>query len=70
MAPDDDNEEIKTSISLYLPLMDVSRITPMNKDILDVSCETLDSRLFPKTLCFDTKLVTTRKYNPRRRKTS
>ena len=42
--------------------MDVAWLTPMNKTLQDVACQTLDPKLFPKTLYSDTKFVTTRKY--------
>ena len=42
--------------------MDVSRLTVMNKTLLDLACETLDPKLFLKTLSSNTKFVTTRKY--------
>ena len=43
--------------------------TPMNKTLLGVSCETLDPKLFPKTLCYDTKFVTTQKFTIGKRRT-
>ena len=45
-----------------LLLMDVSLLTPINKTLLNVPCETLDDRLFPKNICYDTKYVRTRMY--------
>ena len=48
-----------------LSLMDVSRLTPMNKTLVDVDCETMDPKLFTKTLC----LVMTCKYNLEERST-
>lgn len=45
-----------------LLLIDVSRIILMNKTLLDVACETIEPKLFFKTLYFDTNFVTTRDY--------
>ena len=45
-----------------LSLMGVLRLTPMNKILLDVASETFNPKIFPKTLCSDTKFITTRKY--------
>ena len=42
--------------------MDVSWLTPMNKALLDVACESLDPKLFPQNLCSNTKFVMIRKY--------
>ena len=42
--------------------MDVSRLTPMKKILLDVACVTLDFKVFTKTICSITKFVTILKY--------
>ena len=43
------NEEGETLSSYIISLMDVLRLTQINKIVLDMACEYLDLKLFTKT---------------------
>ena len=51
---------MKVLSSYSLSLIDMSRLTPMNKTILDVDHETLNPKTIFIILCSDTKFVMTR----------
>lgn len=59
------NEESEIQSSYSLSLMGMSRLTLMNEILIDMYCETLEHKLFPKNLYSDTEFVTTLKYPPR-----